>query len=96
LGYPDSIKQLIAQGTDLETIYSPYRARMASILEMDPAAIDLNDPTLRMAIGPDKEMTLYDFQRQLRKDNRWQYTNNARSEAADVTTTVLKNFGFMG
>jgi hypothetical protein len=96
LGYPDSIKQLIAQGTDLETIYSPYRNRMASILEMDPEAIDLNDPTLRMAIGPDKEMTLYDFQRQLRKDNRWQYTNNARSEAADVTTTVLKNFGFMG
>jgi hypothetical protein len=96
LGYPDSVKQLIAQGTDLETIYSPYRARMASILEMDPAAIDLNDPTLRMAIGPDKEMTLYDFQRQLRKDNRWQYTNNARAEAADVTTTVLKNFGFMG
>jgi hypothetical protein len=49
-----------------------------------------------MAIGPDKEMSLYEYQRALRKDNRWQYTNQARGEAADVAKTVLKDFGFMG
>jgi hypothetical protein len=69
---------------------------MSSVLEVNPNSIPLNDPTLRMAIGPDKEMSLYEYQRELRKDNRWQYTNQARTEASDAATTVLKDFGFMG
>jgi hypothetical protein len=96
IGQPDNIKKLIDQGIDLSTIYDPYKKLMGSVLEINPTSIPLNDPTLRMAIGPDKEMSLYDYQRQLRKDNRWQYTNQARTEASDVARTVLKDFGFMG
>jgi hypothetical protein len=96
IGQPDSIKKLIDQGVDLTTIYDPYKKLMSSVLEVNPNSIPLNDPTLRMAIGPDKEMSLYEYQRQLRKDNRWQYTNQARTEASDVARTVLKDFGFMG
>jgi hypothetical protein len=69
---------------------------MASLLEVNPDSISLSDPLLRSAIQGDKEMPIYDFQRQIRKDNRWQYTNNARSEASDVARTVLRDFGFMG
>jgi hypothetical protein len=69
---------------------------MGGVLEINPNSIPLNDPTLRMAIGPDKEMSLYEYQRMLRKDNRWQYTDQARTEAADVAKTVLRDFGFMG
>jgi hypothetical protein len=69
---------------------------MSSILEIAPGSIDLNDPTLRSAIGPDKEMSLYDFQRQLRKDPRWQYTDNARETVSSGLTQILKDFGFMG
>ena len=69
---------------------------MASLLEVNPDSISLNDSLLRSAIQGDKEMPLYDFQRQIRKDNRWQYTNNARAEASDVAKTVLRDFGFMG
>jgi hypothetical protein len=96
MGQPDSVKNLLDQGVDLNTIYQPYKQSMATTLEINPSTITLDDPTLRAAIGPDKEMTLYDYQRALRKDPRWQYTNNARSEAADVATQVLKDFGFMG
>jgi len=96
IGQPDNIKKLIDQGIDLSTIYDPYRKLMGGVLEINPNSISLNDPTLRMAIGPEKEMSLYEYERALRKDNRWQYTDQARGEAADVAKTVLKDFGFMG
>jgi hypothetical protein len=96
LGMPDSVKQIVDSGVDLSTIYSPYRSILAQTLEINPNSITLDDPTLRMAIGPDKEMSLYEYQRSLRKDSRWQYTEQARSEASDIATTVLRDFGFMG
>lgn len=96
LGMPDHVKKLVGSGVDLSTVYSPYKSILASTLEINPSSITLDDPTLRMAIGPDKEMSLYEYQRALRKDNRWQYTDQARTEASDVAKTVLKDFGFMG
>lgn len=96
IGLPDKVSKLLDQGLDLEAVYAPYRNTMAAVLEINPDGIQLSDPTLRMAITPEKEMSIYDFQRELRRDPRWQYTDNARSEAADVATTVLKDFGFMG
>jgi len=95
-GLPDKVAALLDKGVDLEAIYSPYRNAMASILEVNPQTITLDDPTLRMAIGPDKEMSLYDFQRTLRKDNRWQYTDKAREEVSSITQNVLRDFGFQG
>ena len=96
ISQPKAVQDLLNTGTDLATIYQPYKAAMATTLELNPNAIDLTDPALSAAISGDKTMTTYEFQRALRKDNRWQYTNNARSEAADVATQVLKDFGFMG
>jgi hypothetical protein len=96
LGLPDNVKKLMAEGTDLETIYAPYKTTMASVLELDPGSIKLNDQTLRSAIGMNGEMPIYEFQRQLRKDARWQYTNNARKEVSDSVTKVLQDFGFVG
>lgn len=95
-GLPDKVGALIDQGVDLDTIYSPYKNMMAATLEVNPETIQLNDPTLRMAIGPDKEMSLYDYQRALRKDPRWQYTDNARSDVSKAALQVLRDFGFQG
>jgi myosin heavy subunit len=96
LGLPDKVANLLDQGLDLKDIYAPYRNVMASVLEVAPDSISLDDKTLRMAIGPEKEMSIYDFQRTLRKDPRWQYTDNARAEASDSVLKVLKDFGFQG
>jgi len=98
LGYSDQIKKLMAAGTDLATVLSPYKTAMATTLGINPATISLNDPTLNMAIAnPEgKEISLFEYQTRLRKDPRWQFTDQARSEAADVAQKVLKDFGFMG
>ena len=94
LGMPDKVVKLLGQGIDLNTIYSPYRNTMASILELNPESIDLKDPTLRLAFGPDKETTIYDFEKALRKDYRWQYTDNAKRDVSNVALKVLRDFGF--
>lgn len=96
MGLPEKVGALLDRGVDLETIYAPYKNIMARTLEVNPQSITLSDPTLRAAIGPDKEQTLYDYERALRKDNRWQYTNNARQETSDAVTKVLQDFGFRG
>jgi hypothetical protein len=96
LGQPENVKALLDQGVDLATVYDPYKRTMAQILEINPNSISLDDPTLRSAIKPEGEMSIYDYQRTLKKDPRWQYTDNARSEVADIASTVLKDFGFQG
>jgi hypothetical protein len=94
LGMPDNVKKLLADGTDLETIYAPYKQTMASLLEIPSTNIDLNDSILRSAIGPDKEMPIYEFRKALKKDPRWQFTNNAKKEVSDKVLRVLQDFGF--
>jgi hypothetical protein len=94
-GLPDNVKSLLKLGVNLDTVYTPYKNIMASVLEVNPETIGLNDKTLRSAIG-DKEMTLYDWERSLRKDPRWQYTNNARQEVSSIGLNVLQQLGFQG
>jgi hypothetical protein len=96
IGMPQNIAALLDNGIDLDAIYSPYKNVMASVLEISPESITLNDPLLRSAITGEKELPIYEFQRQLRKDTRWQYTNQAKEEVSDVTLKVLRDFGFQG
>jgi hypothetical protein len=96
LGLPEKVSSLLDQGVDLDTIYNPYKRLMASVLEINPETITLDDQLLRSAIGPEKEMSLYDYQKMLRKDNRWQFTNNAKEEVSDTALRVLRDFGFQG
>ena len=96
LGLPEKVSSLLDQGVDLDTIYNPYKRLMASVLEINPETITLDDQVLRSAIGPEKEMSLYDYQKMLRKDNRWQFTNQAKEEVSDTALRVLRDFGFQG
>lgn len=95
-GLPDDIKKLMAAGTDLETIYSPYKRAMAASLGVNAETITLDDPTLRMAIGPDKEMSLYEYKKAIRQDKRWQYSQEANDEVTNMINQVKRDFGFMG
>jgi hypothetical protein len=96
IGMPQNIGAMLDNGIDLDAIYSPYKNVMASVLEVTPDSITLNDPVLRNAITGDKEVPIYEFQRQLRQDNRWQYTNQAKEEVSNAALKVLRDFGFMG
>jgi len=96
IGLPDKVGNLLRQGLDLEDVYDPYRKIMASVLELEPDSINLTDPTLTSAFGADRELPLYEFKRLLRKDPRWQYTNNAREDVSTAALQVLRDFGFQG
>ena len=96
LGLPEKIGALLDEGLDLANVYAPYRNSMAALLEVTPDSISLDDPLLRSAYGPDKEMSVYDFRRAVRKDPRWQYTDNAREEVSNAALSVLRDFGFQG
>jgi hypothetical protein len=96
MGQPDSIKRMLAAGTNLDTIYSPYKRTLATSLGINPDTITLDDPTLRMAIGPDKEMSLYDYKKAIRQDSRWKYSEEANDEVSEMINQVKRDFGFMG
>ena len=95
-GQPDYVRKLLNQGYDLEQVYAPYRSIMASTLEIDPNQVDLNDPTLRGAITNEGDMNIYDFKKLLRKDSRWDMTENARQEVSSTVYGILRDFGFQG
>lgn len=96
-GQPQYVRDLLGQGYNLDQVYAPYRQTMANILEIDdPNQINLNDPTLRMAITDKGDMNVFDFKKALKQDNRWQYTENARNEVSTAALNVLRDFGFQG
>jgi hypothetical protein len=95
-GQPQYVRDLLAQGYNLDQVYAPYRQTMANVLEVNPDEIDLNDQTLRSAITDKGDMNIYDFKKTLKRDNRWQYTENAKQEVSDMTLKILRDFGFQG
>jgi hypothetical protein len=96
-GQPEYVRDLLAQGYNLKQVFAPYRTVMANVLEIgDANQIDLNDPLLRSAITDKGDMNLYDFRKQLRQDNRWQYTAQAKEDVSTAALQVLRDFGFQG
>jgi hypothetical protein len=96
-GQPQYVRDLLAQGYNLNQVFAPYRQTMANILEIDdPNQIDLNDPVLRSAITDKGDMNVYDFKKLLRRDSRWQYTEQARQDVSTAALDVLRDFGFQG
>lgn len=96
-GQPQYVRDLLAQGYNLNQVYAPYRQTMANILEIgDADQIDLNDPTLRAAITDKGDMNVYDFKKLLRRDDRWQYTEQAKQDVSTAALDVLRDFGFQG
>ena len=89
----------IMQGDDPADIAAPYKQRMARLLEVDEDQIDLNDALLQKAmqgVGADGKPSvtpLYAFDREIRQDDRWQYTENAMDTYAKVGTNLLQMFG---
>ena len=94
-GYADQINK----GVSVDALASAYKSSMANILEIDPDSIGYNDPTLRRALqtlGADGKPTtkpLWQFEKELRMDSRWEYTNNARDTIDSLSLKVLRDWG---
>lgn len=82
----------INQGYDPEVIFEPYRDSARKLLEVEDIGFD--DPLLKMATQATEQMPLYEFEKQIRNDPRWEYTDNAYSTYTKVGTDLLRMFGF--
>ena len=91
----------IAGGETVTEIADPYVSRYAELLELNPNSVGVDDDLIQRALkqtGPDGKaasMDLYTFEKELRKDTRWQYTKNAKQEVSNVTSDLLRSFGLV-
>lgn len=91
----------IAAGETISEIADPYVSRMSDLLELNPNSVGTDNEMVQKALkqrtpeGKPAAMDLWTFEKEVRKDNRWQYTKNARQEVANVTSDLLRSFGVM-
>lgn len=91
----------IKGGMNMADLATPYMNSMAQILEINPASLDMFDPTIRRAMaglrdqktGVVNPMSITDFEDSLRQDKRWQYTKNAKDSATEWTRALSKMWG---
>jgi hypothetical protein len=98
--YPTFAEQ-IDGGFTVRQLASPYIQTMSSILELDSGSIGLNDPFITQAMtglnteGKPATKPLWQFEQELRKDPRWNYTNNAQQSLMNTARQVLQDFGLV-
>lgn len=91
----------IAAGETVSDIADPYVQKMADLLEMNPNDININSRMIQKALkqqtpdGKPAAMDLAAFEDFVRKDDRWQYTNNAREQVSSVTANLLRDLGLL-
>lgn len=101
--YPSLSAQLGQRGPDgayttVEDLAGSYKQALGKVLELDPDQVSLQDKALQKALqgvdgsGP---MALWQFEKELRRDERWKFTSGARKEASDFANKVLADFGFL-
>lgn len=93
------LAERIEAGETLEQIASGYIETMARTLELNPSAINLDDPKIRGALaatGQDGKPTMksiWEFEKELRRDPRWSKTKNAQNEVSAVVRQIGTDFG---
>ena len=99
--YPGFADQIRA-GHDVKDLAAPYVATMAKVLEIPEDSIDLQDKTVARALqavddkGAPATVPMWQFEQELKKDSRWQYTQNAWDEVGQTAYKVMGMFGLGG
>ena len=88
----------ILSGTSVDSIGSAFKSSFVNILEQDADSVDYTEPVLRKALqytqdGKPAVMPVWMFEQELRKDPRWQYTNNARESVYNAIYQVGTDMG---
>ena len=94
----------IDAGQTVQALAAPYINSLANILEVPYTSIDISSSTGdgKMvadaltnvdANGKPQAIPLYDFEKKIQADPRWQYTNNARDKVMGGVESLLRTFG---
>lgn len=93
------IAEQIKAGQSVREIAEPFIQTMAKLWEVNPQDIDLKNNTIRAALnvkgrtGDFSMMTLPEFETKLRKDPRWNKTDNAQDGLMQAGHEVLQQWG---
>lgn len=93
----------IRGGANLSDLTASYRAKMADLLEIDPDSVEWDDPLFRdgkaFTATDDKGQPavkpLWEFEKEIKSDSRWQYTRNAHETYTNAGASLLKRFGMV-
>lgn len=97
--YP-TLAEDVKAGMTVRDAAAPYIASYAALLEVPESQVDLQDPLLKSALqhtndkGEPADMPIWKFEEALKKDKRWQYTDNAWEEVGSQAYEVMKMFGY--
>lgn len=93
--------------TSLRQLAGGYVSELSRLLELDPASIRFTptgmDPLLQRALtnidpetGKPSRIPLWEFTKQIRLDDRWQLTDNARDTYMGAASKFAKSLGLAG
>lgn len=94
-----ALRDDLKAGYSVMDMAGAYINSMANILELNPADIDLFDPKIRRALsakgqdGKPEMKTIWEFEHDLRSDERWLKTSNAQDAFMQTGRQVLKDMG---
>lgn len=94
--YPQ-FKDQINSGQTVRDIADPYMATMANTLEIAQTSVKLNDPAIKRALTTTDgtQMPMWQFERSLKDDARWDKTKQARNDTYGIVQQVGKDWGFL-
>lgn len=88
-------------GATMQDLAQPYMQSMSQILEIPGGQINLFDNTIKSALqwkdpsGQAGAKPIWQFQNDLRQDDRWKKTQNAQDAAMGTAHKVLQDFGMV-
>ncbi|MFD9734411.1 hypothetical protein [Umezawaea sp. NPDC059074] len=89
----------IRGGETVMDVARPYMESYARTLELNPADLQLNDRLIQEALQGNTQgaaKSVWQFEQDLRKDDRWGFTDNAKDSAGKTLTSIGKAFGMIG
>jgi hypothetical protein len=97
IGMYGHLRERIEAGSSLEDIFSGYRNRIASLLELDPKSVQLSNPLYAKVLGTPEtgQMSLADAETMVKTDERYKYhmTKKANRDAQSIGASLLRMFG---
>jgi hypothetical protein len=89
-------QESLKQGRTLYEVTNSYRNQMATLLEVDGAAITWDDLLGKAVDGnTGNARTFADFTKTIKQDPLWQYTRNAKETYSNMALDLGKMFGFV-
>jgi hypothetical protein len=95
LALPEAVRNSIDPNEDLTTSFATYISNYAKTFGVPANQVSLSK-IIPMATNEKGFVPIYDFEKKKRQLAEWDTTPDARTETANVVSTVLRDFGFKG